>query len=312
LEAPAFLRREGPSKDVQLLYPPERLRPKEGFKRLLKEYQSWMSHHRDRNLTHFLSASRITDSSEEHVWEIRKSLRGLAHGESTEGEDETLRWHLILHLAKEWEESKQEAEQILRRLRSADVLLKGLTEEDEVLDRALKDLPGFEGDTYLEEKSIIQIMDAWFALFNDSLRGDEVFITLSNVIWDLIVGYREELDGGGDQGLEMDFKIPDLSHRSLRELSRIRGDYGDDERIRNLGNAVLTPATVEPVEEDALRQLFGEAEKAYPWDSASGTLEVHMVYLPQLSGEPGGDRRDVLSRFSNKKIIFLETFPLDG
>jgi hypothetical protein len=311
MAVPASMTGEDAPEDIQLLYPPERLRPEEGFKGLLHEYQSWINQNRDRNLTHFLRASHTGDSSEDHVWEIRKSLRRSGQGESLEGEDSTLKWHLILHLAREWEDSKQEADYMLRRLRSADVLLKGLTEEDEVLDSALKDLPGFEEDTYLEEKSMTQVMEAWFALFEETLRGDEFYITLSRSIWDVVVGYRNELNINNeqDQGLYVDFKIPDFSSQTFEGLAGIREGYKEDERIRNLREALLKYASGPEAE---IHKLIAEAEKAYPWESASGSVQVQLGFLPSLSSDAARGLPEMLHRFSNKKIIHIQANPSDG
>ncbi|MBW2067232.1 MAG: hypothetical protein JRJ03_20190, partial [Deltaproteobacteria bacterium] len=130
-EPPGFARHIN---GISIKYPPESLHPGEGFLSLLSEYRNWINQHADRSTLDFLKASRDREADEETTWDIRRSLRRIGGGKETlPAENIPLRWHMILHLARELEEQREEADQVLKRLKHRKSPLEGVLDEDSEL-----------------------------------------------------------------------------------------------------------------------------------------------------------------------------------
>ena len=133
----------------------------------------------------------------------------------------TLKWHLFLHLAQEIEEEGQEAEELLRTLKEQDSPLKGAIEEEGEPPGPLADLPGFDASPILTEAGMNQVMEAWFSLFEEHLRGEVVLLTLSPPIFQHLCEAWEEW-GGGTASADMEFGVPDFSRFDLTVADEAR------------------------------------------------------------------------------------------
>ena len=89
---------------VQLLYPPENLKPSGDFRRLLAEYRGWARTNHDKGFDSFLAFKEQKLQGEEATWEIRGELRHKERQPREARRQHTLKWHLFLHLAQEIEE----------------------------------------------------------------------------------------------------------------------------------------------------------------------------------------------------------------
>jgi hypothetical protein len=135
---------------VNILYPPPFLKPRNDFKHLLAEYLEWMRQHQDRGLTTFLYAIQDLSSPDESSWQIRKTIREIGSQTPTPQEGDALRWHLILHLARELEELRTEADQLLRQIKLQPSPLADAIGEDPPQQGPLMDLPGPEEQPSLD------------------------------------------------------------------------------------------------------------------------------------------------------------------
>ena len=191
---------------INIERPPAYLKPKENFKAILSEYQLWMRQNLDKDSSSMLSASDGMSHGGESQWEIRKmiSLAG-GKGRLDTMEDHALKWHIILHLASEFEENSFGAEEILGRLRDKSSPLEGAVEDD-ADRRFLEDTPLMAPRLHIAEYPLNQLIEAWFGLFGEGLKDRASLITLDpdvvGFVRDLLVPdqfiVRPEEYAGGD------------------------------------------------------------------------------------------------------------------
>jgi len=223
---------------VQLLYPPENLKPSGDFRRLLAGYRGWVRTNHDKGFDAFLAFKEQKLQGEEATWEIRGELRHKERQPREARRQHTLKWHLYLHLAQEIEEGGQEAEELLRRLKEQDSPLKGAIEEEGEPPGPLADLPGFDGSPILTEAGMNQVMEAWFSLFEEHLRGEVVLLALSPPIFQHLCEAWEEW-GGESATADMEFSVPDFSRLDLQELLNAKGRFLDSKEGVAVREAVL-------------------------------------------------------------------------
>ena len=106
-----------------------------------------------------------------------------------------MKWNLFLHLAHEIEEEGREARELLSTLKEKASPLKGVIEE-EMLPGPLSDLPESEGSLVLSEAGLNQVLEAWFSLFEEQLRGEVVLLTLSPAVFQYLCDTWEEWGQG--------------------------------------------------------------------------------------------------------------------
>jgi len=180
---------------VEILRPPEDLKPSGDFKALLAEYRGWIRTSHDKGFDAFLAFKEQASQGEESSWEIRRELRRKEDRPDEERGRDALKWNLLLHLAHEIQEQGSEAEELLKTLKGRASPLQGVVEEEE-LPGPLSDLPEREGPLSLSEESMTQVLEAWFSLFHEHLSGDEVLLALSPAVFLYLCDTWEERGEG--------------------------------------------------------------------------------------------------------------------
>ncbi len=176
-DSPPVHEKEKPSFS-RMLYPPESLKPKEDFHRLLSEYKLWVKQNPDKGYVSSLKASRELSHSEETPRNIRQMIQRAGEGFSVPEENNAFKWHLILHLTREFEKSQSEAEKILDKVKQQKPPLEGALEGGASLQGLFKDLPQFENDLFANEHHLSQVFEAWLGLFGEYLQDHGPLITL--------------------------------------------------------------------------------------------------------------------------------------
>ena len=192
MDQPVPLSHEGV---VEILRPPEDLKPSGDFKALLAEYRGWIRTSHDKGFDAFLAFKEQASHGEEATWEIRRKLRRKEDRPDEERKRNALKWNLLLHLAHEIQEQRSEAEELLKTLKGKDSPLKGVIEEEEP-PGPLSDLPEGEGPLSLSEASMTQVLEAWFSLFEEHLSGDEILLILSPAVFQYLCDTWEERGEG--------------------------------------------------------------------------------------------------------------------
>ncbi|SPD75104.1 conserved hypothetical protein [uncultured Desulfobacterium sp.] len=217
------------SASIQIAYPPTRLKPDEDFKRLISEYKSWMRQNMDKGYSSMLSASEGILQPGESGWEIRKMIASAGKDSHDSIEYQAIKWHIILHLARDFEEDSLGAEEILDRLKDRRSPLEGALEDD--TDRHLfEDAPIMTTRLHIPEYPLGQLFEAWFGLFGDNLSDNASLITLDpNVInhaRDLLVPdqfiVRKEANGSfsGSDPDETGFSVIQLPKANDADMAR--------------------------------------------------------------------------------------------
>ncbi len=173
--------------DVHIQHPGIDLKPEGDFTKLVSEYRSWVSQNRDKGHGNFLFTTQEGLLTENTPWEIRQLIsKGEDHSDPREGK--AFKWHLILHLAREFEESRLAAEELLNRLKDQKSPLEGALEEAPQ-HRFFDDTPFMEMQLQVGEYRLKQVFEAWFGLFREYIPDDATFITLDP----LVISYASEI-----------------------------------------------------------------------------------------------------------------------
>jgi hypothetical protein len=209
---------------VKLLRPPEALKPGTGFGRLLAEYRQWIRHHQGKSVLAFLSSLQEYDTSEEKSWEIRKRLRGERGQAERAHEDQALKYHLVLHLAGETEESHHTAESLIDVLKASRSPLSGALDAEEKPLGFFDDLPSLKDQSVWQGYQWSQIVEAWFGLFHQHLTNRRILLTLDPRLIDFLNERFEKAFGEDSDSLLPEMITLRLPHipatLSMDEISR--------------------------------------------------------------------------------------------
>ena len=292
---------------VRTLRPPASLKPREDFNRLLSEYQSWIRQNQDKGYVAFLKASRRLESPEETQWGIRQWIRRGSSASSTE--DRALKWHLLLHLAAKIEGARQETRLLLDRLRQIRSPLEEALGEGRQIQGFFDDLclPD-ESDPFMDGQQVGRIMEAWFALFGETLKQYRVLITLDPGVMRYVTELFEKSEEETTSSLPQDIRLrlPDLSHLSAEELWSAQGDWRRDrEAFASLLTGLLRE---EGLESGGERRLLRGAKDRFSSDSDSPSLFVTLRNLPRVPGNGQGGRDPLREGVSGKILVLLEDY----
>jgi len=229
MERPAFISETNDSNPVRVMNPPEQLKPAGKFLTLLSEYRTWIRHNHDRSYTEFIKTAQGIELAEDNTWEIRQMLRRM-NEDSTALKDElvqdstsgssTFKWHLVLHLAREIEEQRFEADKILNALKKKNSPLEGSVEDTDHVKGIFEDLPRFDLEPVMDTFNLEQIFEAWFSLFGEHLEEDGILITINHHVMDYVSEFGEDLGEMDKDGHESIIKF---------RFRRFSGDEHSDE-----------------------------------------------------------------------------------
>jgi hypothetical protein len=318
MERPVFGSGANEANAVQVLHPPENLKPEKGFGTRLSEYRHWIEQNSDRGYTDFLQVSQENDLTENTTWEIRQMIRRkeigvrptllTQQGQECRPDPDSFKWHLILHLAQDVEDQKREADKVLKALKEKDVPLKGIVEESEDVESLLGDLSPFESEPMGDEYRLRQILEAWVALFGGYLKENDLLVTFSRQVMGYIAGLWEE-SRNKEQGeglAPIRFRFPDLSQRSLEDLAEIKKRHLNDDKIRELKALLHNPGKNAANHVSRLEALARELEATCPWKISEGVLNMMVTYLPPI---PESDQvliHRILKGLKSKTLVLVE------
>ena len=294
------------SNTIVIKYPLKEMKPEEDFETLLLEYSRWIQDNQDKGYTEFLRTGQEAGPSENTTWEIRGMLRGGKGGDSPAYE--TLRWHLILHLAQDMEDQRREADRMLASLKEKGILFKGIIEESDDVHNLVEDLPSFETDFLMPEQHLKHIFEAWFALFGVYLRKNDLLLTFNRHFMD----YADELwkQPGNENQVDgvpsLQFKFPDLSRLSFEDLYEAKKtSYGND-TAAELKDLILNFGD-DPVHNlPKLAELTADLEKSYPFEKTKNTLMITIKYLPPFPDDGHHESDSPSPYLENRMLILVE------
>jgi len=223
---------------VQILRPPDELKPPGDFKRLVAEYKGWVRTSREKGFDAFLAFQEHKSYGQEATWDIRREVRRGGDLTDEDRKKNALKWNLFLCLAHEIRVQENEAEDLLKTLKEKDSPLKGLSDEEE-LPHPLSELPEREGLPMRSEAGMGQVLESWFSLFEGHLSGEDILLTLSPGVFQYLCDLWEEWGEGPAAGAALkdavvlrQFPLLEKSpvnviarHLSGKTIGRIRDPY---------------------------------------------------------------------------------------
>ena len=163
---------------LKVCFPPEVLKPKENFKGLLSEYQGWMMENRGGKYPTTVSTGQGGDET----WAIRKAIRDAEKDADDPALRNTLKWHLLLHLARSLEGERETAQKLLKKATAAKSPLAEAMEKDEQIPDMFEDLPLSATYPYVNDRHLNLIFEAWFGLFGNQIEKDAELLTLDGQV----------------------------------------------------------------------------------------------------------------------------------
>lgn len=301
-----------PEDAVRILRPQERAKPPEdGFRKALAEYRSWARLHPDRSPRTFLKTGAAPPGEEDPLWEIRERIRRDGPSTPPGEEDETLRWHLILHLARELESQRDEADRILDALRRKKSPLEGLTDDLDEDHGLFDDLPGFDWAPETSSSDPSPVLRAWIHLFGARIDSHDVLVTLDRRYVDHLAGlWIEACEAPVATPPSLAFSYPDLSAHALETVIGLKKTHFSTEQARELQDILLTFGQDTSADPQSLSDRAEALSDFAPEDASSGRIALRAVSLPSspcAEGLPNAD--PLLEAFLGRVLIFLEDAP---
>ena len=298
MDAPAQSAEKGDFPSIHVLNPPESLKPKKDFKRLLSEYQLWVKQNQDKGYAASLSFSRETAQSEETPWEIRQMIQRIGKNLSGPDEHKAFKWHLLIHLAREFEESQAEADELLDRVKHQKPPLEEALEERSVLKNLFEDLPRFEKYFSTHEHHLALVFEAWLGLFGQYLSDYRLLVTFDRHV----MGYVTD----PTHLSEVQFNLPDLSNLPVKDLQGAKDQYCNGsfgKAFRALVKAMERQAGPHSDELQGLAKKVGESFSSEP---SSSRISVTLKAFRRPVNREEFKGASLITALFGKIVILLE------
>jgi hypothetical protein len=298
-----------PEDAVRVLRPQEDVKPPEdAFRRALAEYRAWARLHPDQSSRSFLKTGAAPHGEEDPLWDIRQRIRQHGPSRPPEGQDDTLRWHLVLHLARELESQREEADRILNALRRKKSPLEGLTDDLDENHGLFDDLPSFDWAPESSSSDPSPVLRAWIRLFGTRIDARSLLVTLDRRYVDHLAGLWMESSGSPfSPPPSLAFSYPDLSAHSVERIIELKKTHFTKKCPRELQDLLLSFGKDPAADSQALSSRAEALADFAPQDLSSGRIALQAVHLPPLPGAgvtPDAD--PLLEAFQDRTLIFLE------
>lgn len=182
MESP-FSRTDSPyAPSIVIRRPQPSLKPPGDFGAVLSGYVRWAEEHRQGGYAAFIKALQDGLAAEETSWEIGRMIRGASTAARDGSAEKSLRWHLVLRLAHEMEESRNGAEDLLRRVKGMRSPLEEALGGEPSGPGPIADLPPFSSDPPAPGQRLDRIVEAFTGLFGAHMRSRDLLLTLNPLV----------------------------------------------------------------------------------------------------------------------------------
>lgn len=214
---------------VHILRPPVNLEPRGGFMALLSEYKLWIRQNYDKGYATSFNVTQEMRPAESTPWEVRQMIRPVKEDPSATLQERSLKWHLILHLDRELEENRAEAEEMLKRVRLKKSPLEEALGDSTLLHGLFDDLPESEMYAFISGHHLRHVFEAWTGLFGEYLPSHGPLITFDRNVMD----YAMEVFQASSEPEESIYRdlLLGQDHVTIKHFPGISGD----------GNAEIDP-----------------------------------------------------------------------
>ena len=164
---------EGNGSFLQVVHPPEALKPDQDVRKTVSDYLNWMNQNPGRGP----AVSMDTDPAEKASWNIRQALRQAGAGDRPAAESPAFRWHLILHLADAFSQNQADVDTLLRQMKASGSPLQEAIEDPDDLPGPLTDVPLNGPHLQVGDHRMRQIFEAWLGLFGQKIPAGDPLVT---------------------------------------------------------------------------------------------------------------------------------------
>ena len=176
---------------VNIVLPDERLKPPDGFLRLVKEYKRWAQEQGKGNAL-FAIFQQNFPVQEEALRHIKTLIKGVKE-DVAEDIKASINWHMILHLATELELNQYDIDQAIKDMEKKSSPLLGIAEgASQSLEFLFKDVPDSVDNPLLDETIIIEVIKAWIELFGNHVDKDSILLTFNKSLFYFLKSRFEE------------------------------------------------------------------------------------------------------------------------
>jgi hypothetical protein len=293
---------------IEVLRPPPSLKPKGDFNRRLSEYRNWIKQNQDKGYVGFLKISQNALTTEPAKWEIRRLIREKGGLSPAPAVDDPFKWHLILHLAAEVELNRQEARDLLVRLKESRSPLEAALGEENPVHGLFEDLSPLSGgeDFFAGEGHLRKILEAWTALFGKHLSKEGLLVTLDPQVMRYVIERfdgmleREEVVTGRPK---IQLSLPDLASLPQDDAANLRERFrkgGTVENVRLLIRSLLRGETEE------VKKRLDKLEEAFSAEFVPSHLILTIQHLPALSGKQDSHGEAFITALSGQALALVE------
>jgi hypothetical protein len=135
-----------------------------------------------------------TGQGGDETWAIRKDIRNAGKNADDPALGNTLKWHLLLHLARSLEGERETARKLLEKATAAKSPLAEAMEKDEQIPDMFEDLPLSATYPYVTDRHLNLIFEAWFGLFGNLIETGPELLTLDRQVMTYAVGLFDGCD----------------------------------------------------------------------------------------------------------------------
>lgn len=292
---------------INLINPPETLKPREEFEILLSEYHTWIERNQDKSYMEILKRDQGHSTNEDATWEIRHLMKQMGQKAKAPEEDRIFNWHLILHLANEIETKSMEANRLFRILKDRKPLLEGSAEGVDPSVSPLADLPSFTPETLFHESNVLKIMDAWFGLFSESLGDNEIFITIDHRILDFIIEKWGSITSkdGSIMDFIIKFKIPELSDNN-KEPDKMKPNNIEFDGLDVLRRYISMICEDPVVNLHAIEAWSKNLKPLTSSEFQNKFIDISLIHFPKMSKNDFLKGYEFLGHFSGNTLFLVE------
>lgn len=191
---PWYMEIKEEEKDLTVLFPEEKLKPPRDLLKLLEEYKLWMRVQDKGNVLFMIMEKEIwgQDESSKKIKDLIRSGK-IDNDEINEKLYKNIRWHLILHLASDFEQSQLEIDEKIKKLNKGSSPLRDLIESPPMsMELMFKDVATSNIEPILDERVLYEIIMAWIGLFKNHIPEDAILLTLNKSIFEYIKSIFED------------------------------------------------------------------------------------------------------------------------
>jgi hypothetical protein len=277
--------------EIQVLYPPEELRPAEDINIMLDECYRWAKEQGEKNRNEICKTANSVPVSDESIHSIKTIISGRASAARVSDKEMTIRWHMLLHLADRFEGQRKEANRMLETLRKR---RSPLFNHADLTDKTLypfETLKGMDAEAFVKDSNLRQLLKAWHGLFGGYTGDGDMLLSIDRTVFDYLLNECECFCNNNNLYSPMVFSFKAPLFKEKGELD----NAGED--IRTLLSEIRS--------KEALSVVM-DVLKGYESRHCTGPNTCHILFTALYMDADTVNNDPFLMLFSDRIIIHAE------